>query len=328
MTHDVLITGATGGLGLSLVAAARARGHPVIATGRSDTVRERIEALGAEFVAADLTTADLKVLCRGRHSVIHAAALSAPWGRKIDFKRINVHATTALLEAARAEGCGRFLFVSSPSIFAAFRDRIGIRGGDAPSDPPLNNYARTKLEAERLVLAANSPRLATAAVRPRAIVGPDDRVLLPRLADLVRRRWTPMIRGGRALIEFTDVRDAADAILCAEARIDAIAGRAINVSGGRPVSVREAADALAATLGRAPRAAAVPLPLAWLAAVVMEGLACARGGRSEPALTRYSLATLAYSQTFDMEETARLIGFRPQHDAMAALLTAARSLER
>jgi nucleoside-diphosphate-sugar epimerase len=129
------------------------------------------------------------------------------------------------------------------------------------------------------------------------------------------------------LIELTDVRDAAEAILCAEAEIASVHGRAVNVSGGHPLSVREVALALAASLGYAPELTRVPLSLAWVAAVAAE-LTASGGRRPEPILTRYTLATLACSQTFDMEETARLIGFHPRHDGLAALLSAAASLKR
>lgn len=330
VTRPLLITGATGGLGLALVEAARTKGHAVVATGRSTAVRARIEATGASFVTADLAddAADLRALARGCDSVIHAAALSASWGPKAAFERINVQATAALLDAARAEGCTRFLFVSSPSIFAAFRDRLLIRGDDEPTRPPLNEYARTKLAAEILVLAANAPGFATTAVRPRAIVGPDDRVLLPRLTELAEGRWMPMVRGGRARIELTDVRDAAEAVLCAERDIAVVAGRAVNVSGGRPVSVREVAGALAAALGRSPRMVDLPIGLARAMAVLSESVARLTGRRTEPRLTRYTLATLAYSQTFSGVEAARMIGFFPRHDALASLLAAAAARRR
>ncbi len=330
MARRILITGATGGLGLGLVAAAGARGHAVVATGRSIAMQARIEATGARFVSADLAEPeiDLRTLTRGCDSVIHAAALSASWGAKAAFERINVTATAALLEAARAEGCRRFVFISSPSIFATFRDRIGIRAGDPPARPPLNTYARTKLLGEALVQAADGPEMATTAVRPRAIVGPDDSVLLPRLAELARREWLPMLRGGQAVIELTDVRDAADAVLCAEERIDQVAGGGVNVSGGRPLSVREITIALARALGRDPRMVELPVDVGRAMATAFESLAHLTGRQTEPRLTRYSFATLAYSQTFDLDETSALIGFRPRHDGLAALLDAATEARR
>ena len=123
------------------------------------------------------------------------------------------------------------------------------------------------------------------------------------------------------------VRDAAEATLCAEDRIEAVAGCAVNVSGGRPVSVREVAGALAAVLGRDGVMVDVPIALGRLMAILGEGRARLTGG-PEPVLTRYTLATLAWSQTFDLAETELLIGFRPRFDALSTLLGAAGALGR
>lgn len=320
----VLITGATGGLGLALVRLAREAGYDVVATGRSTTASGRIRETGAEFLAADLTNEDdLPRLCSGCNSVIHAAALSASWGKPEAFERINVTATGALLDAARRAGCDRFVLISSPSIFAAFRDRIAITAADAPTRPPLNHYARTKLAAEELVLAANAPGFATCAVRPRAIVGPDDQVLLPKLLALASRGRMVLPRGGSARVQLTDVRDAAHAILLAERSMADAAGRGINVSGERAIRVREIALALSSVLGRSPRFVSVPMVVARAIAVLGEWRARATGSEREPLLTRYTLATLGYSQTFDLDETERLIGYRPRHDALATLIAEA-----
>lgn len=324
MSRHLLITGATGGLGHALVEAAIARGHTVRATGRDLAAGAGLSMLGAEFVPADLVTGDPAALVDGIDSVIHAAALSASWGADADFVGANITATDRLLGAAKAAGAARFVFVSSPSIFATLRDRVGIGVDDLPADAPLNAYARTKLAAERLVLASAAPGFAICALRPRALVGPGDRVILPRLAQLASRRRMPLPRGGRALIELTDLRDAAEAILAAEERADGISGRAINVSGGQPIAVRDVALRLADALGQRPRLVELPMALAWPLAHVAEALS--RGRAEEPVLTRYTLATLAYSQTFDPEPARRLLGWEPRRDAMATLLAEARKL--
>ena len=324
MTRRVLITGATGGLGGALVREGLRRGLSVRATGRSATAGAALIEQGAEFVPADLTVPnDLSALLRGCDGVIHAAALSASWGPRQAFEAANVEATAALLRAAKAAGVRRFVFVSSPSIFAAFRDRLGIAPDDPPTEPPLNHYARTKLAGERMVLAADEGAFACAVVRPRALVGEGDRVILPRLAALAGRPRLPLPRGGRALIELTDLRDAAWAICELEARLPALRGRAVNVSGQQPVMVRTVATNLAAALGHAPRLLDVPVPLARAAASAMEAAARLRRSTEEPTLTRYTLATLAYSQTFDRSAEA-LLGYAAKHDALATLLESAR----
>ncbi|QDH34019.1 NAD-dependent epimerase/dehydratase family protein [Porphyrobacter sp. YT40] len=324
----ILITGATGGLGRALVREALARGTSVRATGRDSTAGARLAEAGAEFVRCDLAQpdADLAALLTACDSVIHAAALSASWGRAADFETANVTATRHLLDAARVTGVGRFVFVSSPSIFARMADQTDIGPDDPPAPSPLNAYARTKLAAERMVLAASDGGLATCAIRPRALVGDGDRVILPRLAALARRARMPLPRGGRALIELTDLRDAAWAICEAEARAPAIAGQAINISGGRPSAVRDLALSLAEALGERPQLVNVPLAVARPIAAVAETLARLADTPQEPVLTRYTLATLAYSQTFDLAPARALLGYEPRHDALATLLEQARRL--
>lgn len=324
----VLVTGATGGLGQALVRELRARGAEVRANGRDPHAGAKLAALGAEFVPCDLAAphADLTALAAGCDSVIHAAALSASWGPEADFVAANLTVTQRLLAAARSVSVARFVFVSSPSIHARLADQIGIGADDAPAARPLNAYARTKLAAERAVLAASEAGFATCAIRPRALVGEGDRVILPRLADLARRKRMPLPHGGRALIELTDLRDAAWAIAEAEARAPALAGRAINISGGRPVAVRDLALLLAAALGERPRLVSVPLALARPLAAAAETLARLTGSRKEPVLTRYTLATLAFSQTFDLAPAWAQLGYKPRHDALATLLAEAQKL--
>ncbi len=232
----ILITGATGGLGIALVQEARKRGHIVRATGRSLSAREHLKEIGAEFVPLDLERrdADLHRLVDGCESVVHAAALSASWGKREAFESANVDVTRRLLEAARQHDLKRFVFVSSPSIFARFEDRFGIGEDALPNPKPLNHYAATKLAAERIVLEAASDHLACCAIRPRALVGEGDRVILPKLAELASRPRMPLPRGGMAKIELTDLRDAAWAICEAEERAATLSGRAINISGGQP----------------------------------------------------------------------------------------------
>lgn len=326
----ILITGATGGLGMVLVREALKRGHDVLATGRSLPAGEQVKTLGAEFVPLDLEhrKVDLRELVRGCDSVVHAAALSASWGPRAAFIRANFDVTQRLLEASAEEGVNRFVFVSSPSIFASLRDRINIGEDDEPNDEPLNDYARTKLAAERLVLAARDDKMRCCTIRPRALVGAGDRVILPKLAELAQRNRMPLPRGGQALIELTDLRDAAWAICEAEERAENIARRAINISGGNPRQVRHVATEVADALGKSPRLVSLPIGVARLLASVLERLGHLFGTMDEPMLTRYTLATLAYSQTFDLEPARRLLGYEPQHNALATLLAEARQMAR
>ncbi|RZJ97720.1 MAG: NAD-dependent epimerase/dehydratase family protein, partial [Brevundimonas sp.] len=160
MTRRALVTGATGGLGLSLVRALLDAGYAVRGSGRKPEALERLKAMGAEPFGGDLLD-QTDAACRDIDVVFHAAGLSSPWGPDADFDLANVELTRRLLDAAKRAGADGFIFVSSPSIFARWGDQTDLTETSPPNPRPLNAYARTKGEAERLVRAADAPGFRT-----------------------------------------------------------------------------------------------------------------------------------------------------------------------
>ena len=326
MTRRALVTGATGGLGLALTQTLIDSGHAVRAIGRSPAAIARLRAMGAETFAGDLFDLGPDALSKGMDVVFHAAALSSPWGPDADFQRANVDLTRDLLAAAQRAGIGSFVFVSSPSVYARWADQTGLTEETPWPDRPLNAYSRTKGEAERLVLAADTPGFRTVAIRPRAIIGPDDAVLLPRILRLVKRGRFPQFRDGQALVELTDVRDAARAIRLADLHRDTAGGQAINITGGQPLPIRDLVHRLGQALGIEVRTIAVPLAVGQALSVGADALCRMLPGRPEPVLTPYTLSTLAWSQTFNLSKARRLLGYEPAHDAVEAALSIAPEL--
>jgi nucleoside-diphosphate-sugar epimerase len=317
MSGRALVTGATGGLGLSLVEGLTQAGWIVRAAGRNGARRERLERMGAQVMLGDLLDADLAALCADADTVFHAAGLSSPWGAERAFRRINVEATAALLKAARAAGVTRFVFVSSPSIYTELRDRPSLTEADRPATHPMNAYARTKLAAEKLVLAANASGFMTVAVRPRALIGPDDQVVLPRIVRIVEGGKIPLFRDGRAQAELTDVRDGVRGLILAAEHIDKVAGQPVNIAGGKPVRLRDLAQRLADALGERLTFRPVPMALARPLASLSQAVCAVLPGAPEPVLTPYTLANLAYTQTFDLTRAREALGYEPQYDAIA-----------
>lgn len=309
MTRTALVTGATGGLGRELVAQLLTAGYRVRASGRDPAIGAQLRT---QFVPADLTVAPLAPLVSGVDIVFHLAALSSPWGTRAAFRSANVEATARLLAAARETGCGGLIYASTPSIYAEPRDRIGLTEDSPVAVRFANDYAATKYAAERMVLMADAAEFRTVAIRPRAIVGPHDRALLPRVLRSARHGRFPLPGGGNALIEPTDVRDAAAAFVAADRHLPTAGGNAINISGGNPGSVRALLERLFAQIGRTPRFVAVPTGFAMAAASAMERVAALLPGQPEPPLTRYSVMAIGFSQTMRLDRARDLLDWQPR----------------
>ncbi|MFM6854878.1 MAG: NAD-dependent epimerase/dehydratase family protein, partial [Sphingopyxis sp.] len=284
---------------------------------------------GARFIPADLAAAglasgdaagaDLAPLLAGVDSVFHLAALSAPWGPHADFVAANQLATQRLLAAARAAGCPRFLFASTPSIYTRAGHQLALHEESPWPQPLVNAYAQTKLAAERAVLAAAAPGFATIAIRPRAVIGPHDTVLLPRFLRAAQLGIMPLPGFGRALIELSDARDVAAAFLAAEARADRVSGRVFNISGGQPLPLAHIARHIFQRLNRHVRLVPLPARLVLGLAHMAEYAARLRPGQPEPALTAYAAKALGWSQTFDLAAARAALQWAPRHSPFAAI---------
>lgn len=308
----IVVTGATGGIGRTLVPLLASLGLEVVASGRNAELGRAAEGPRVRFVPLDLARDDIAPLVADARIVVHLAARSSPWGPSASFHSDNVVATARLLDAAARAGVGRFVHASTPAIFSERRHRLDLGSHDRPAARPANSYARTKLEAERIVISER--RMATIVLRPSAVLGPDDKAILPRLMRVLARGVLPVGNDGVALFHPTDVRDAAEAF--AAAALGASGGVA-NVAGREPTGIVDMAKALAERLGIGLRVRRVPEPAlhALAAAAELWGRATGR----EPPLTRYSVANLSWSRSFDLRETEALLGWRPAFGPMDAL---------
>jgi nucleoside-diphosphate-sugar epimerase len=305
---DLLVTGGTGFLGRHLAAALLRRGHRVRLLGRSfDGVGELL-ALGAAPLAVDLRDrAAVVAACAGADAVYHVGALSAPWGKRADFHAINVGGTEAVIEGCRRHGVGRLIYVSSPSVVFDGRDHCDLTERAPYPRRFASVYALTKKLAEDRVNAATD--LQWVILRPKAIFGPGDRALLPRMIAAARQGRLPQVGDGRNLVDLTYVENVVHALLLALGAEPAI-GRTYTITNGEHIQLWDMIRIVLRRLGLPERLRRVPLRVALTAAALMELRALVTG--REPLLTRYSVAILGRTQTYDISAARRDLGYAPQ----------------
>ncbi|UQX03619.1 NAD(P)-dependent oxidoreductase [Streptomyces sp. RerS4] len=311
MTPRIAVTGASGFCGGAVARTAAARGASVVGLGRRPGPVGEHRFWDAACAEPDLTGVDVVVHC--------AAAVGdpAPGSRaEAAMRAVNVDGGARLLRAA----AGRpVVWVSSASVYDPRPGRERVTE-DHPRTGQLNAYGRTKAAGEALALAAGAVVL-----RPRAVYGPGDTQLLPRLLSRVRA-GTLLLPGPDVRLSLTAVENLADACLAAAGWPPG----AYNIADAAPYHRDAAVASVLRAHGVRARIRHLPLPVARTAARMAES--ASRLTTTEPPLSRYAVDQLAHPVVLDLAR-AHDRGWTPSHtlaDYLAALTsrpapTAARS---
>lgn len=274
---------------------------------RIDPVKELLSHPSIQLQSADLNDeASIAKICEGASVVVHLAALSTPWGKYGDFFRVNVEGTSSILRASYHAKLKRFIHVSTPSIYFDYRDRFEIAEGDPLPKRSVNTYAATKKMAEELVDASGLPAIT---LRPRAIFGPHDKTLFPRVLKACQNKGIPSFREKSPIVDITYVDNVAHALWLAINAPSSCSGQKYNITNGEPLPLEEILGRLFAALSLPLHTRRIPYSLAYILAGFSELLG--KLTRKEPLLTRYGVGALAYSQTLLLEKAKRELNYQP-----------------
>jgi nucleoside-diphosphate-sugar epimerase/glyoxylase-like metal-dependent hydrolase (beta-lactamase superfamily II) len=244
-------------------------------------------------------------------AVVHSGALTTDWGDKKDFYDINVKGTENVISGCRTHQVKRLVYISSPSVISKEAAQFDINENDPLPENHLSLYALTKKLGEYCVQKAHENGLETLILRPKAIYGPGDNVLFPRLIKAASKGRLPIVGDGKTVVNLTHVDDVVQAILLALKTTSAI-GNTYFITGGENIKLWDLIGDLLKRLGvakpkrrlsvRSANAIADAMTMAWRL-LPLPG---------EPLLTRYKVATLAFSQTLDISAAVRDLGYKPK----------------
>ena len=327
MSAPVFITGASGFIGGKIAERLLAEGRRVRVLARRPL--PHLEALGAEVIPGDLD--DMHALRRGcasAESVFHVAGRVGVWGPRKEFFEVNVGGTQNVINACREAGVPRLIYTSSPSVVYHGGNLAGVDESAPLCTSAPCAYPTSKAAAELEVLSANEKNFSTIALRPHLVWGPGDRNVVPRVLALARAGRLKIIGSGRNKVDVTHISNVVDAHLLAEqALCRATArtntglaaasnganpgGKAYFITNGEPVVLWDWINELLRGLGIPEITKHVPLPVAYAAGGVLEGLWRVLPLKGEPPMTRFVAKELATDHWFDISAARRDLGFHP-----------------
>jgi nucleoside-diphosphate-sugar epimerase len=305
----IVVTGVTGFLGGHLASALVDDGHTVVGTGRDRKRAELARKRGASVLLGDI--AEKEFVCEaiaGAEAVVHAAALSAPWGSRQAFLTANVTGTENVVEACRRYLVQRVVHVSSPSVTFAGQD-VFQQTEQAPYPRRyLSFYSQSKKMAEDVVNHAIRAGLPATIVRPKAIFGPGDTTLLPRLIAAARAKRLVQVGTGTNLVDLTHVANVVRSIVLV-LKTEYAVGQTYTITNDEPSNLWSVIRLAVSEILAGANLRRVPYRAAFLAATAYEARAALT--RREPFLTRYSVAILGRNQTYDISALKRDTGYTP-----------------
>jgi len=286
----VLVTGGAGFIGRRVVRALLAEGHEVTVADLRAFPDPDVRS-----VVGDLCDPDgpARAVRPGTDAVIHLAAFTyvvASIADPVSTYRLNTDATARLLELAREQEVGTFLFASTNAV-------TGNVGGATITEQtvlrPLTPYGATKAAAEMLLSSyANCYGMACASLRFSNVYGPgmtEKDSFVPRLMRAARDGEGVQVRGdGSMLRDLVHVDDAVQGVMAAWAA--GYSGPLI-LGAGRSVSVND-------MVTTARRVTGAPIPVEHVPV----------GNGEMPAVV------------VDIS-AARAIGYRPVHDLETGMAT-------
>jgi nucleoside-diphosphate-sugar epimerase len=251
-------------------------------------------------------------------AVVHCAALASPWAAPVSYQANNVQATYNVLDWSRRVEARRFIFISSSSVhYQAGIDQTGITEDTPLPQNPVNEYAATKRQAEEAVKLSE---LEWIILRPRAVFGPGDTVLFPRILRAAQRGVLPRIvrAGGESpmadLIYIENLSHYIEQALFLDAA--RVAKRTFNLTNNQPVELYPFLDSMLDKLHLPRPRRAVRVGTAMRLARVAEIVSRYLLRYKEPPVTRFGVEMMAYSKTFDVSRMLSVFG--PPPVALAA----------
>lgn len=310
-----VISGAHGFLGSHICERFLAAGWQVRALvspwGRLDKLAHLTKHRGLEIVRGDLTApASLVGCCRGAEVVVHAAARVADYGPWEAFRATNVEGTAHLLREAERASVQRFVFLSSVTVFR-FRGFVNADPRTLERDNREQNYARSKIEAEDVVMA--SDRTEPTVVRPGLLPFGARDDTFARVVRALQRGQLPLVGDGSALLNTAYAENFADGIFLAATSPRAAGNCYLIADEGRP-SWNDLFGELAKVLGVAPPRIHLPRRPVQLAASGIEALWKRFNPDGEPPVTSYRAGLTVRDVHFDTTHARRELGHIPQID--------------
>ena len=310
MSKTIAVTGSTGFVGSHLVRSLSNDGYGIEAFGRSFKPPDLLLKY-ADYHQWDITEQADANLVVAADVFIHTAGFVNFWGKKNDIYQANVVGTQNAIKLAQQMGAKTFIYISSASVYDPRSDKVNIKESAPYAKHYLNYYAKTKVEAEKLLKNKNGFN-SVVIIRPHAIYGPGDRTIVPQIASRVKNQRFILPDKGDAKYSVTHIGNIVDAVRqLVKSPVKDVC--TINITDIEAVEARVFLGEVLVRLNSDIRIVTLPYAVGLGAAYLLESFAKLTGATRPPLLTVNIMSQLHHDSTMSVKLAKRLIGYKGKH---------------
>lgn len=304
MTQRILITGSSGFVGGALGVWLRRRtGTTVVGLSRTPPRPGACDL----YTQHDLTH-PLPEALGPCDVLVHCAALASPWAAPQDYEAANIIALRNVLTWAEAKAVPHFVFVSSSAVQYTFADQLNLAEDTPWPERPINLYAASKRRGESMIAASS---LNWTIVRPRAVYGPGDTVVFPRILHAASKGMLPKLKRQDGKVPSISLLYIDNLCWFLERILDGGHGGIFNLADGQSMKTPALLTTVLSRLGLPEPRLELGVRTAMALAGAFEFTSRWLQNWREPPVTKFGVASLAYSKTIDTRKAVGLLGVPP-----------------
>ena len=305
----VLVTGATGFIGRSLVSRLAEEGHEITVFVRSTSNTAGLPG-GVVVKEGDLfDMQSIKDATTNQDTIIHLAAYFDfyPSDKDLLYK-VNVEGTHNVLTASADAGVRRFIYCSTTETIGPVR----YPPGDEETElRPQFDYSRSKIQAEEIVRQISKERgFDHIILRPTGIMGEGDFYTAYETIQAVNDGQIPVIPGdGEKTIMYTYIEDVINGFIEALTSKSAL-NNTIILSPDEPMTYNELFQYLGDVLGVKPPKRRIPTSLAKIGIGLLSPIK--NRGRTTFLWHMQTVQSIDEHRWFKNDKAKRLLGWAPK----------------
>jgi nucleoside-diphosphate-sugar epimerase len=304
----VFITGGSGFVGQNLIPLLVEKGYSVSALARSQSAVDKVEKLGTTAVKGDLDNKQaIADGVKNAETVFHLAASVDFFASEKALYNLHVKPTVLLLEESKKAGVTNFVYLGAASVIMNGKP---IKNADEHflSDNLIDGYSRTKLEAEKLVLQANTTKFKTISIRPPLIWGKGDPNILPAIIEAIKKGQMQFIGGGLHKIVTCNVKNVCEALVLAEQ--SSSGGSSYFITDGEQLVFKDFIQKYVGTQGIDVPDKSVSIRVAKIMATIMEFIWKTFRLKGHPPLYKAMVNTLGLEFITNDTKARRELGYK------------------